>query len=194
MEDDKLRRETLANDRKLRERGSTFHDHAHAALNDEAGGRYARTSPAVMIGSTPRPYGSLPPMPAGNPWSGPDARIEPPTGVPHRFHASPRTLGSRSIGCRGAWPDICRRAFALSFGRSAARRCRASFSTERRWQCQHVATRPQRYGRTWPPIDQHLGRSRRAPVRWRPRCTHNRCLRHRGRNGRFSIATISCEI
>jgi hypothetical protein len=55
------RRETLENDRKVREaehqrllcEGTTFHQHAQSAANDEAGGRFAAINPVTVVGSDP---------------------------------------------------------------------------------------------------------------------------------------------
>jgi hypothetical protein len=69
--EDQERRETLDNDRKVREQqqASTMHQHALAAANDESGGRYGVARPAPTVtGST-----SIPQYPkASTPWQGPD--------------------------------------------------------------------------------------------------------------------------
>jgi hypothetical protein len=62
------RRETLRNDRRIREQGSTYLAQTHSDL----GGRYAQIQPERVVGATEQPYSSLPKMPEGNPWAGPD--------------------------------------------------------------------------------------------------------------------------
>jgi hypothetical protein len=72
------RRETLENDRRVREqqsRGSTYLDHHHSEL----GGRFGAVETETIAGrSSPQP----PPLPASSPWSGqsPEPGIEPPLG------------------------------------------------------------------------------------------------------------------
>jgi hypothetical protein len=66
--DDKERRESLENDRKVREQqGGTFFQHAVSSADDEAGGRFARVNPTMVVGSTPGP--SYPQLPASSPWA-----------------------------------------------------------------------------------------------------------------------------
>jgi hypothetical protein len=80
QDDQAERRATLENDRRVRQQAeaSTYFQQAQ---HPDIGGRFAVEGTPLIVGSTPQPYGSLPPMPAGNPWSGPDAGLEPPTGV-----------------------------------------------------------------------------------------------------------------
>ena len=71
------RRETLENDRRVREqqaRGSTYLDHHHAEL----GGRFGAVETETITGRlSPQP----PPLPASSPWAGPDmVPPEPPLG------------------------------------------------------------------------------------------------------------------
>jgi hypothetical protein len=53
--------ETLRNDQKVRQQtgdqrvGATFLDFAQSAINDEAGGRFARIQPQVIVGADPIP-------------------------------------------------------------------------------------------------------------------------------------------
>ena len=80
MDEGKERREVLQNDLRVRQQqGVTFLDHARATANDEAGGRYARVQPQIIIGATPAPI--YPALPSG-PWSGsqPEPGPEPPLG------------------------------------------------------------------------------------------------------------------
>ena len=88
QEEEQERRETLENDRKVLERGSTFHQHAQAAANDLGGGRFAGVNPTTVVGSEPAikyPAASStwqiqlpdePPLGFDNP------ALENPTGVP----------------------------------------------------------------------------------------------------------------
>jgi hypothetical protein len=88
QEEEQERRETLENDRLVREaeqrrillEGSTMHQHAQSAANDEAGGRFASVNPATVVGAQPLP--TYPQLPSSSPWSGtqPEPPIEPPTG------------------------------------------------------------------------------------------------------------------
>jgi hypothetical protein len=81
QDDDKERREVLENDRHVheQERAATMHGHAIASADDEAGGRFARVNPTMVVGSTPGP--SYPVLPASSPWHGPDpVGLEPPLG------------------------------------------------------------------------------------------------------------------
>jgi hypothetical protein len=78
-DEQKLRSETMENDRKVREQGSTFLDFARSSINDESGGRFARSQPQTIVGSTPGP--SYPMLPASSPWHGSDpVPDEPPLG------------------------------------------------------------------------------------------------------------------
>jgi hypothetical protein len=57
-EEERERRETLENDRRVREQqkqseASTFHQHAQAAADDLAGGRFAGVNPSTVVGSEP---------------------------------------------------------------------------------------------------------------------------------------------
>ena len=60
----------------LREQASTFLDHARAAADDEAGGRFARIQPQSVIGSTPIPQYPQ----AGTPFQSDPCGLEPPLG------------------------------------------------------------------------------------------------------------------
>jgi hypothetical protein len=53
----------------LREQGATFLDHARAAADEEAQGRFQKVNATTVIGSTPIQY---PPLPASSPWHGRD--------------------------------------------------------------------------------------------------------------------------
>jgi hypothetical protein len=67
-EEQRERRETLENDRRVREqqsRGSTYLDHHHAEL----GGRFGSVETETITG---RPSPQPPPLPASSPWAGPD--------------------------------------------------------------------------------------------------------------------------
>ena len=63
--------------RVLREQASTFLDHARAAADDEAGGRFARVQPQSVIGSTPIPQYPQ----AGTPFQSDPCGLEPPLGI-----------------------------------------------------------------------------------------------------------------
>ena len=87
QEEEQERRETLENDRKVREqqqrdrasRGSTFHQHAQAAASDNAGGRFGSVNSATVVGS--QPLSKYPELPSSSPWSSADpVPIEPPLG------------------------------------------------------------------------------------------------------------------
>jgi hypothetical protein len=71
------RREVLANDRRVREqqaKGSTYLDHHHSEL----GGRFSSVETETVTG---RPSSQPPPLPASSPWAGPDmVPPEPPLG------------------------------------------------------------------------------------------------------------------
>jgi hypothetical protein len=92
-DEQKLRNETMENDRKVREQASTFFQHAQSSIDDELGGRFAKTNSTAVTGSTPLP--SFPPLPPSSPWAGPDpVPIEPPLGynvdaLEHPGHFSP---------------------------------------------------------------------------------------------------------
>jgi hypothetical protein len=60
----------------LREQASTLLDHARAAADDEAGGRFARIQPQSVIGSTPIPQYPQ----AGTPFQSDPCGLEPPLG------------------------------------------------------------------------------------------------------------------
>src|SRR6516164_11862879 len=62
--------------RVLREQASTFLDHARAAADDEAGGRFARVQPQSVIGSTPVPQYPQ----ASTPFQSDPCGLEPPLG------------------------------------------------------------------------------------------------------------------
>jgi hypothetical protein len=101
MEDDKLRREVLENDRKVREQqqAGTFFSHTHP--EDEVGGRFARVSPMTIVGATPIP--KYPQLPSG-PWSGSDpVGQEPPTGVAIDYMRplEPSMVGASSVEATG---------------------------------------------------------------------------------------------
>jgi hypothetical protein len=90
------RRETLENDRKVREQTGTFMSHTHI---DDAGGRFAQVNAATVIGATP-----VPSYPQGPAWSVDPSGVEPPlnysvnelqpTGEPHEIAASIAAQGS----------------------------------------------------------------------------------------------------
>jgi hypothetical protein len=77
QEEERERRAVLKNDARVREQSSTYLDQHHSEL----GGRYAQIQPENVVGSTAQPYSTLPKMPEGNPWAGPDlVGLEPPLG------------------------------------------------------------------------------------------------------------------
>jgi hypothetical protein len=57
QEEEAERREVLENDRRVREqqqqRGTTFHQYAQAAANDDAGGRWATVNAVSVVGAEP---------------------------------------------------------------------------------------------------------------------------------------------
>jgi hypothetical protein len=69
IKENKERRETLENDRQVREqeRAATMHGLAIASADDEAGGRFARVNPTMVVGATPIPR--YPQLPASSPWA-----------------------------------------------------------------------------------------------------------------------------
>jgi hypothetical protein len=82
-QEEQIEREAVQeNDRRVREQQqtSTNLDHARAAANDTAGGRYAGVSPTTVVGTEPGV--KYPQLPASSPWSGsqPEPGIEPPLG------------------------------------------------------------------------------------------------------------------
>jgi len=56
QEEERERKEVLENDRRVREQAATFLDYARAAVNDEAGGRYARLQPQTIVGADAIPH------------------------------------------------------------------------------------------------------------------------------------------
>jgi len=62
QEEEQERRETLENDRLMREqqRGSTFHQHGLSQAAELSGGRFAATGAPRVIGSTPSPASQYP--------------------------------------------------------------------------------------------------------------------------------------
>jgi hypothetical protein len=73
-DEQKLRRETLENDKKVREQGTTFHQFAESEAN-EPRGRWAATNEATVIGEVP-----IPPYTAGANWCSDPCGDEPPLG------------------------------------------------------------------------------------------------------------------
>jgi hypothetical protein len=72
------RKEVLRNDARMRdqERAATMHGLAIASADDEAGGRFARVNPTMVVGSTP-----LPRYPqASTPFRSDPVGLEPPLG------------------------------------------------------------------------------------------------------------------
>jgi hypothetical protein len=86
QEEEQERRETLENDRLVREaehrrllrEGTTFHQHAQSAANDTGGGRFASSGAPHVTGSSPVPI-----YPAGPQWTAdPGSQVvEPPLSV-----------------------------------------------------------------------------------------------------------------
>jgi hypothetical protein len=113
QEEEQERRETLENDRLVREaehrrilrEGTTFHQHAQSAANDMAGGRFAAVNPTTVVGAQPLP--TYPPLPSSSPWSGaqPEPGPEKPLGyeisklTPHELEPS---MASSSVEDTGA--------------------------------------------------------------------------------------------
>jgi hypothetical protein len=101
QEDERERRETLENDRKVRERehqrllrqGTTMFQHAQSHANDEAGGRFAAVNPTTVVGAQPPTY---PQLPSSSPWSGsqPEPGPEPPLSVHENPALEPSTASS----------------------------------------------------------------------------------------------------
>jgi hypothetical protein len=63
------------------ERASTMFEHARAAVDDEAGGRFARVNPTTVIGATPVPRYPQ----AGTPFQSDPCGVEPPLGSDINF-------------------------------------------------------------------------------------------------------------
>jgi hypothetical protein len=82
--DQEERRRTLQNDvrvKQQREQASTLHQHAQAQADEINQGRFAAMGTPNVTGQSAVPYSSLPKMPDGNPWAGPDlVGDEPPLG------------------------------------------------------------------------------------------------------------------
>jgi hypothetical protein len=120
------RQEVLRNDQKVREEQepTTMHGLAIASADDEAGGRFARVNPTMVVGSTPGP--AYPRLPGSSPWHGPDpVGQEPllgsdinfvePCGTAAEIEASLRALASPTgvaspvvTGPASAAPSNCR--------------------------------------------------------------------------------------
>jgi hypothetical protein len=87
---------------------STFLHHAQAAINDEAGGRFARVQPQILIGADPIPrYPAL----SSGPWSGSDpVGQEPSLGFSIDDLASPAglSLSPAATGPAPAAPSVNR--------------------------------------------------------------------------------------
>jgi hypothetical protein len=80
MEEDEYRRQVLRDRlRRQQEQGSTYLQQYQSDL----GGRYAQIQPENVVGATAQPYSSLPKMPEGNPWAGPDLVGDEPPLSPH---------------------------------------------------------------------------------------------------------------
>jgi hypothetical protein len=80
QEEEQERRETLENDlRVLRERGSTFHQHAQSQASDLAQGRFAATGAPRVVGSTPSPASQYPAASAA--LQSDPVGVEPPLGI-----------------------------------------------------------------------------------------------------------------
>jgi hypothetical protein len=93
LENDKLVRE--AEHRRIQREGTTMHQHAQSAANDEAGGRFASVNPTTVIGVQPLP--TYPQLPANSPWHGSDpVPDEPPLG--YRIDAVPEQEPSMAVG------------------------------------------------------------------------------------------------
>jgi hypothetical protein len=95
--DQSERREVLDNDLRL-QRGSTYHSHTN--IDEEAGGRFARQQPMLIVGAAPVPLypGSVP---AWTQDRGPDepplgfsVDAQEPLGEPHELEASMGTSSS----------------------------------------------------------------------------------------------------
>src|SRR5215470_6299574 len=96
QEEQAERLETLRNDQRVREqqRGSTFHQHALAAANDTAGGRFAATGAPRVIGSQPNPSSQYP---AASAHQRDPVGVEPPLGID--INAMPELEPSTSLPC-----------------------------------------------------------------------------------------------
>jgi hypothetical protein len=102
IENDRLVRE--AEQRRIQLEGTTMHQHAQSAANDEAGGRFASVNPTTVVGAQPLPV--YPQLPSSSPWSGtqPEPGIEPPLGFenPAVEESSMAMMWSSSIEATGA--------------------------------------------------------------------------------------------
>jgi hypothetical protein len=65
QEEEQERRETLENDRKVLERGSTFHQHAQAQAAEMSQGRFAAMGKPHVVGV--RPEQQVPPLAPASP-------------------------------------------------------------------------------------------------------------------------------
>jgi len=92
QEEEQERRETLENDRLVLEqrRGSTLHQHGLAAANDTAGGRFAATGAAHVVGSTPTMQ-----YPAAAAHQRDPVGVEPPLGID--INAMPESLDPSAV-------------------------------------------------------------------------------------------------
>jgi hypothetical protein len=85
----------------IREQASSILDHAQAAANDMAGGRFASVNAATVVGAQPLPV--YPQLPSSSPWSGaqPEPGIEPPLGFDNpAFDESSATILHAEEGAR----------------------------------------------------------------------------------------------
>jgi hypothetical protein len=88
QEEERERRETLENDRKVLEaerqriarEGTTLHRFAQSQADELSGGRFAAINPTTVVGSDPTL--KYPPLPSSSPWSGaqPEPGVEPQLG------------------------------------------------------------------------------------------------------------------
>jgi hypothetical protein len=101
QEEQLLRKETLDNDRRVREQGSTFLAHTH----NDIGGRFAAISSPVVVGSEsipkyPAAYHQVDPVP-DEPALGVSVEDHEPVGEPHELRASVQSLEPSPQGTSG---------------------------------------------------------------------------------------------
>jgi hypothetical protein len=118
QQEEQERRETLENDRLVREaehrrilrEGTTMHRFAQSAANDEAGGRFRAVNSATVVGAQPPTY---PQLPSSSPWSGtqPEPGPEEPLGyeinklMPHELEPSMAVSMSSVVEATGGAPS-----------------------------------------------------------------------------------------
>jgi hypothetical protein len=91
------RRRVFAQDQSVPSQATTFHQHAQADA-DIPRGRFTAHERSTVVGATANPYGSLPKMPEGNPWAGPDlVGDEPPLSAYDNPALEPSALPSAEV-------------------------------------------------------------------------------------------------